>query len=288
MSVFFQHPRGLYQSWNFGISKLTTEYTHISTVGDTISREGLERLRQIANQYQCDVVASKPRFVDTHGRDEGHTNWPIDDIRRLFPGQEPLVLEGIELALLAMENCTSAILGSSASNIYRTRCLQQRPFPTEYGTVGDGAWGLINACEVRMGFTGEVFSTFQSHPKSYPASDYFIESLNMKLFKLACESLHNFVARSPETQKLAKLARAELIIQSLNEHLACQRRLEKYRDMKFPWILNPAAWAARIGRDPPRAKTWRVESCRLEGNASARSKSELHGLQLMQARDALV
>src|SRR5258705_10933855 len=39
-----QHPRGLYQSWNFGINQITSKYTYVSTVGDSISRAGLEHL----------------------------------------------------------------------------------------------------------------------------------------------------------------------------------------------------------------------------------------------------
>src|SRR5579884_855981 len=247
---FLQHPRGLYQSWNFGIRNLTADYTYISTVGDSISREGLQYLRQIAVEHQCDVVASKPRFVDNDGLDQPDMLWPIDDVRGHFPGHEPLVLEGFELLLLALRNGTSAILGSSASNLYRTKCLQERPFPTDYGTVGDGAWGLINCYAVRMAFTGKIFSTFRDHPKAYPRSDYFVESLNVKLFRLACERYLNYVKQSKERREQARVANVDLVMRTLSQHLACQWRLEKYREMKFfPWILNPLAWYARHRRD---------------------------------------
>ncbi|HWF19528.1 MAG TPA: glycosyltransferase [Verrucomicrobiae bacterium] len=261
---FLQHPRGLYQSWNFGIGKLTTEYAYISTVGDSISREGLEHLREIATAHECDVVLSKPRFVDNEGHSQGQTCWPIDDLRGHFPGQQPLVLEGLELSLLVLANCTAAILGSSASNLYRTRCLQQRSFPTEYGTVGDGAWGLINAHDMRMGFTGEIFSTFRDHPKAYSRSDYFVDSLHNKLFNLACESFKCHVAQSSEMQKRARMANADLIMQTLARHLACQCRLGKCRDMKLPWILNPAAWVARLDRDRQARKLTRLKVAALK------------------------
>ncbi len=38
---FFSRPRGLYQAWNYGIDQVRAPYTYISTVGDTISREGI-------------------------------------------------------------------------------------------------------------------------------------------------------------------------------------------------------------------------------------------------------
>src|SRR5580704_1102433 len=44
------HPPGLYQSWNHGIRHLTAKYCYISTVGDTISREGLEHLTEGAEK----------------------------------------------------------------------------------------------------------------------------------------------------------------------------------------------------------------------------------------------
>src|SRR6266496_2720475 len=45
---FLSHPPGLYQSWNFGIQHLTTDYTYIATVGDTITKEGLRSLAATA------------------------------------------------------------------------------------------------------------------------------------------------------------------------------------------------------------------------------------------------
>ena len=57
------HPRGLYQSWNFGLSRLRTKYAYISTVGDSITRAGLQHLHATAEKLDCDVVVSKPRFI---------------------------------------------------------------------------------------------------------------------------------------------------------------------------------------------------------------------------------
>src|SRR5476649_2316251 len=77
-----QHPRGLYQSWNFGISQITSKYTYVSTVGDSISRDGLEHLCVVARQFECDGVISRPRAVQEDGsvfaNDDAY--WPIHEV----------------------------------------------------------------------------------------------------------------------------------------------------------------------------------------------------------------
>src|SRR5689334_10733893 len=57
-----RHPRGLYQSWNFGIRNITKKYTYISTVGDSMTRDGLLRLHKVAETAEFDAVVSKPNF----------------------------------------------------------------------------------------------------------------------------------------------------------------------------------------------------------------------------------
>ena len=71
-----------------------------------------------------------------------------------------------------MTNTRGAILGSSASNLYRTQCLKERPFPTDFGTSGDGGWGILNAFDVKIAVTPRCFSTFRHHQKAYALSDY--------------------------------------------------------------------------------------------------------------------
>ncbi len=62
------HPPGLYQSWNHGIQQLNAKYCYISTIGDTISRDGLQHLVDAAENLRCDVVMSKPEFLSMDGR----------------------------------------------------------------------------------------------------------------------------------------------------------------------------------------------------------------------------
>jgi glycosyltransferase involved in cell wall biosynthesis len=244
----FQHPPGLYQSWNFGIGQIHAPYVYIATVGDSITREGLLRLLGVAERFKCDAVVSKPRFVDNEGRPAADTPWPIDDVIGALNIREPQLLQGIKLALFAITNITGALLGSSASNLYRTGCLKQRPFPTNFGTSGDGAWGIANALDFRLGITPERFSTFRLHPKSYSHAEYAVDDINWRYYELACAT---FAPRSPANERFCDEAarwRVRELLELMRQHLEWHRRLEIERGRKLPWIFNPVAWRARARR----------------------------------------
>src|SRR5205823_1693472 len=101
----------------------------------------------------CDAVISKPRFIDINGAPVRSPRWPIDDVTSALRVNEPIALADSALFLFTLLNYRDAILGSSASNLYRTRCLQENPFPVDYGTVGDGGWGLLNCLKIRLAVT---------------------------------------------------------------------------------------------------------------------------------------
>ena len=242
------HPRGLYQSWNHGIQQATSKYVYMSTVGDAISRGGLEALYSMSEKLACDVAISKPRFIKEDGNPADDTRWPIDDILATLKVSHPAMVEGLPLALFTAVNITGAILGSSASNLYRTDVLQNRPFPTDFGTVGDGAWGVLHMFDYRLGVTSAQFSTFRDHPKAYAKSVYAIEDLNWKLFQFLSATWEKRLAIDPALRAAASGAGCGAVLRTVHEHLEWHRRLETERGRNVPWILNPEAWRARRKR----------------------------------------
>jgi glycosyltransferase involved in cell wall biosynthesis len=245
---FLNHPPGLYQSWNFGIQNADAKYIYIATVGDSITREGLEHLFDAAERFQSDVVISKPGFVSATGQALPDQRWPIDVILGRLQIQRPQLLSTAEQFLFAVTNLWGAILGSSASNLYRADCLKQRPFPTEFGTAGDSGWSILNIFEVRIAITPERFSTFRFHEKAYAPGEYHVESVLLKLFHLA----QSVVARQrPRHAAVARIL-DEIRWTELEEALAQvpirQARLEHYRRQIIPWFLNPWAWRVRAAR----------------------------------------
>jgi hypothetical protein len=245
---FLSHPRGLYQSWNFGIRSLNTEYVYIATVGDSMTREGLQHLRGVADQFQCDVVVSKPKFVDAEGQPHPSARWPIDDIISTLGQTAPFAIERNLLFLFALAHCTEAILGSSASNLYRRECLCRNPFSADFGTVGDGAWGIANAPSIRYGATPLVCSTFRHHPKAYAASEYAVNDLPGKLYSLARETYLRMVVEDPASAEEARQLGFNELLEEIGRCLSCQRRLQMYRQSRWPWSLNPLAWCCRFER----------------------------------------
>lgn len=186
---FFSRPRGLYQAWNFGIEQTTGDWIYISTIGDSITPALLEHLCAVGESLGCDVVASRPAFIYENGTPAPRTVWPIDHILNAAAGRRPIRLAGVEPLLFALVAIPNALLGSSASNVYRGRHLRARPFPTEFGTVGDTAWSLCHGLATNYGFTPERGSFFRLHQKAYAKSDYAVENLCGKLAAFAREHL---------------------------------------------------------------------------------------------------
>jgi len=238
-------------------------------VGDSITREGLLHLLAVAERLACDVVISKPHLVDNDGRQLADMAWPIDDIINTLQLRQPARLEGMKLFLFTLLNVTGAILGSSASNLYRTDCLKRHPFPTDFGTSGDGAWGIANVFDYSLCVTPERFSTFRFHPKSYSLSDYAVADLNWRFFELARDTLARRCAVDAELRVAAARWRSDEFLQLVLEHLGWHHRLEAERRRKAPWIFSSAAWRARImrgrfGRLMHERKRAVMESLRLE------------------------
>lgn len=154
-------PPGLYQAWNFGVSKARAEYCYFSTIGDSITADGLEHLFGIASKDSLDAVLSPPEMLDIEGKPSA-MRWPIHDFvatlcdEIFFPSREETVRW-----LTAFLPFT--ILGSSASNLYRTDFLKAHPFPTECGHGGDAALGVQISPFLKMAVTKKICSRFVTH-----------------------------------------------------------------------------------------------------------------------------
>jgi hypothetical protein len=262
--TYLTYPPGLYQSWNYGLRHLNSEYCYISTVGDSITRAGLDHLRQTMEALSADVAVSKPAFITENGRPMKAPRWPIDDLIRTQGRGEPFGLEGAALFLFALVHYREALLGSSASNLYRTSCLQENPFPTGFGTVGDGAWGLANCCKIRLGVTQKVFSTFRDHAKAYARSEYAVDELSHKLLQRILDTWSAEKEKEPLAGAIRRGAPLSEILPLLREQLGFQEQLERSRQGAWPWIFSRSAWAARVQRNRLKRKIKALKLIALE------------------------
>jgi glycosyltransferase involved in cell wall biosynthesis len=271
---FLAHPPGLYQSWNFGIQNVSAKYVYVATVGDPITRRGIQHLYDVAETFQSDVVISKPGFINESGEPLPDDRWPIDVILDRLKIRQPQLLATAEQFVFAVTNTWGAILGSSASNLYRTDFLQPRPFPTEYGTAGDGGWGIEHIFEVKIAVTPERFSNFRQHEKAYSLSDYHVESLASKLFLLAQAVVARQRRVNPAIESILNKVCWTELERSLDTARLAQSKLEAYRHARLPWFLNPDAWKARSARNRSEATVSRIMDRVLipEGGNSIRSQ----------------
>ena len=272
---FFQHPPGLYQSWNFGLAQIQAPYAYISSIGDSISGDGLAHMHEVAERLKCDVVVSRPEFLDAQRQPLHGRRWPPHDLCETLGLQEPAVVAGLELFVFALTNISDALLGNSASDLHRTTSIQARPFPTDYGTSGDAAWGLQHALDIRMGVATKVFSSMLDHPKTYNARDYAVVDLAGRLVQLGIETAQTKRRGDSALDQRFRAAGLDALLSAMTENLAAQRKLERFRRQHIPWVLNPLAWQARLERASARTKLNRLklECLRRPGAISAAGRT---------------
>ncbi|HMJ91325.1 MAG TPA: glycosyltransferase [Candidatus Acidoferrum sp.] len=229
---FLTHPPGLYESWNFGVSACAAEYVYISTVGDAMTADGLRQLVKTAGQFACDVVISPPKLVDEHGTSVTK-RWPIFEIIEGLKLEVTTVFTPEQAFLLALTFMRKAILGSSASNVYRTECLRERPFPTDFGHAGDVGWGLRHSADIRLGILPDEISTFVFHARTKRVAGN-ADTLRIEAARMALARVRESI--SPETNRIA-----EKLCDLWQYQFAAQRRREK----TSAWYLRPSGWRDR-------------------------------------------
>ena len=162
-----QHPPGLYASWNAAIQLVESEFLYISTISDTLDHGFLERMLDYSSNHSLDMLISPPRFI---GEKEGHL-WPIHKFISKYRIREFVCMEGIDTVILNYLSLAkyglSSLSGSFASNLVRTKMLQKRQFPNEFGGFGDTMWFSWACAEMRLGLLPDIGSTFLIHPSAH-------------------------------------------------------------------------------------------------------------------------
>lgn len=244
-----QRPRGLYQAWNYGISQIQSKYTYISTVGDAITAAGLDHLQKVVEMNDADVVVSSPEFINEDGsRTQTPSSFPIKNLFKKWGINEPMLLRSMECFDFIVSSFPNAILGSSASNLYRTEVLKKYPFPTSYGTGGDGAWGMAHGLNHRIAIAPGIFSTFRIHEKSYSKTDYLMDDLNERLLSLLKQEVNQWIGVNSDKISKSEERVIKDVLDLLKSSLISQRNLESFRRQPWPWELNPWAWNERLKR----------------------------------------
>ncbi|MDA4847548.1 glycosyltransferase family 2 protein [Hoeflea poritis] len=248
-----RHPPGLYESWNFGVSHADTPFVYFSTVGDTISRDGLTALCQTAVSLDCDVVISPPRLMTDRGK-LAEQSWPIHQIISLYGIRSPLLLSEEVATYISTRYLPASILGSSASNLYRTDCLRKLPFPCEFGQIGDVAWGALYATQVSFGVYPETISDFVHHKRQRPWDSVTYGKRSCMLFELASDQvLARRQSEKPANTAERHMPETDVLLRHWIQASIKRRMLDldlrEERSSGAYWMLNPRAWRLRWARN---------------------------------------
>jgi glycosyltransferase involved in cell wall biosynthesis len=266
---FLSHPPGLYQSWNHGVAHISARHTYMSTTGDTIARAGIEKLVAAAESLAADVVISKPAFRQRDGQPAADISWPIDDIIATLGITTPRKLAKLEAMVFAAVHATGALLGSSASNLYRTEILRRLPFPTEFGTAGDGAWGLMHAAEATWVVAPGKFSTFLIHPTNASADEKKSYRESRRPDEVLRVSTERWLGQGSVAANELDLIRWKELLDCVTRWLDNKIAYDRLRTGRTPWSLNPVAWITRSRRNREWSRLKKIESASLRAIAAS-------------------
>jgi len=246
---FVDHPPGLYASWNHGIRQVTAGYCYISTVGDSITRAGIEHLVSTASRLRSDVLVSRPDFVNEAGRACTGPEWPMDDVIQRLQLCEPCRLRPTIMVAAALTHTGGAITGSCASDLFQTATLQNYPFPLDFGVAGDGAWSLENIGRIVWAITPKRVTTFRRHPTLASAKEITAGKVSNNFAQRASRVVTGWLQSCPADVAPASCADIRrLLAISIKYDQSC-RRYNGFRKNEWPWILSPRAWLARTRRN---------------------------------------
>jgi glycosyltransferase involved in cell wall biosynthesis len=203
----FDHAKGLYQSWNYGISQLSGTFTYIATAGDCVDQEGLRQLYAAAREFRSDIVISPPDMVDSDGV-KLSVDWPIHRFLNAVPFGATRPLSSDLLLLCGLAFFPGTLIGSSASNLYRTSCLQAEPFPLDYGREGDSAWALTTGSNLSWAIHPDALSRFVVHGKG--ERKHFKSPSRVKFLAHYSDLLLNRMDPKERTSEAHSLARVLL------------------------------------------------------------------------------
>ena len=172
---FIHNPPGLYESWNAGVEAATQKWIYFSTVEDPISIDGLEHLYELIARYDADIVISPPEMWNQDATEPVQVDMPSNRLAEALSeaGMKEHVFSKAEAIAFLCGFLPHGILGSSASNLYRSDLLKQYPFPTNFGHCGDTAWGISVSPFARIAFTPRQCARFllqTTHSKIDPES----------------------------------------------------------------------------------------------------------------------
>jgi len=232
---FLSTAPGLYAAWNRGVQEGGQPYVYFSTIGESISDEGLHKLLGWCEAHNLDVAISTPHIVNPDGSPTA-TSWPIHEMAEFLNRQGEIYLpDQLVAGLLGGVFLPRSIMGSSASNLYRRSALVEYPFPENVGAQGDVLWGAKFLGKLRVGLSGEQFSTFlYDGVRGLSFSDYakvvrLLQREVLQAEETTTRDLHHLISRSIVRERLRFGNRLSHLRNTLDRRKQLARFLRKFR-----------------------------------------------------------
>ena len=225
-------PRGLYQAWNSGIARASGKFIYISTIGDTITPQGLNALSHCLQKTKADVVFSPPTiFPASRANLKYSKHWPVFVFRKVLNRFSEVLLPMEKAVLMQSISGVSGLLGSCASCLFSAFFLQCRPFPTDHHHYGDTAWTFQNLPDMGLAFYPNPVAQFTVHDHSAKKT-----VMKKQIYRLT-ENLRSLL---PPDQSAMLMG-----------YVQASQQIDKIRDPhpKFGWWWLPEAWIARAQRN---------------------------------------
>ena len=236
---FLLSPPGLYESWNFGIARVKTEFVAISTISDTYINEDLFILEDLLNTLSADICFTPPAVIKLSHKEISELNtWPIFRFADYFAPFSNKICPQDLLTAVQLSSGLSCVLGSWASILARTSVLKSFPFPTNYSHYGDAAWFYKNLLSLKFVFKADPIARFRCHDK--PSS----RQLDPHLAYLQCKELQKKLIQRAHN----KGGIIEDFLYFYRSYRVVLHKLNKTRG-RHPrrfWWINPKAWLLRF------------------------------------------
>jgi glycosyltransferase involved in cell wall biosynthesis len=238
---YFSVPPGLYKAWNTAIKEATASFVYVATSGDRMDLNNFRKLYSAARELNTDVIVSAPKFVDEDNASLKH-KWPIHRYLENTPLDEPKILPVLHVAAYNVLLFPTTLIGSSASNMYKTSFLKDYLFPTDCVAQGDSVWAAMHCLDAKWGIHPTCVSDFVIHEStsnnnSNPRRDLKNHQLK-KISDFLKENEQYSVDESTREKVLGYLNYTRKTYE-IRSQLNVIRK-------KRAWFLNPLAWYLRM------------------------------------------
>lgn len=234
---YFSLPPGLYKAWNAGINKAKENHTYIATSGDRIDLENFKRLYHTAITFDADITISAPFFFNEDGNFLDR-KWPIHLYLEYSRCKIPKIIPTSHVSCFNILQFPKTLMGSSASNIYKTSFFKKNPFPVDFGGQGDSVWGSMHCLDAKWAVNPECSSDFVVHESTH--SDCKSEK-NFKIRQF--DTIKKYLSEKSSENNI-ETKKALNYLELAYKRIIMRNELNLKRE-KPVWYLKPNIWKLR-------------------------------------------